>query len=184
MMYVCGECGAEIPEGMDFCSRCGCMRDKAFRVDEGGALSSAVCPGCGAPCGPADLFCGRCGARLELAVQVRTAQPRMRRNGTVAILLALIPGFFNIFGLGHFVLKEWSRGSMFVAITAVIWYLNGWQLSNSSFLVMVVVLGMYMYQAMDILRLAYSPERSGGPKKPRDERWTGRRSTARRHWTV
>lgn len=164
MRTICGECGAEIPDGMDFCPKCGCMREKAYRIDDSnGGMPSSTCPKCGAPCGPADLYCGKCGQKLEPTLQF-PVQPKMRKNGNLAVFLALVPGFFNIFGLGHLVLKEWSRGIMFLVITVVLWYINGWSFVNTNFVVTIIDLLVYVYQAMDILRLAYKPE-----DKPEDK---------------
>lgn len=173
MTYICGECGAEIPDDMDFCPRCGCVKEKAYRV---GDSSAAVCPSCGNPVGPADLFCGVCGTKLNPVAQFpNIPAPVMRKHGYAAILLAFIPGFFNIYGLGHLVMRKWSRGLMFMAMGLIIWYINGWQLASSSSLVMILNIAVFFYQAIDITRIIYSPEDKA--------RWTGPRSTVRAHWT-
>ncbi len=81
--------------------------------------------------------------------------PVMNRRGGLALVLGLIPGFFNIFGLGHLVLKQYSRGVMFLVMTAVLWYLNGWQLFSQSFLVSVLSITLFFYQALDLMRHIY-----------------------------
>ena len=112
MKYICHDCGYEIPEDMEFCPHCGCMRDKSTPVDDQTGMPLGVCPSCGAKTNPGDSFCGSCGAALP---EVRVMVPKMRKNGTLAIILGLFPGFFNIFGLGHLVMREWSKGAMFLA---------------------------------------------------------------------
>lgn len=154
MTYICSECGSEIPDDMDFCPRCGCVKTKAFRMDGDGRLSHARCPGCGHENSPGDTFCGHCGERLQT---VAVPMVRMRKNGTLALILALIPGFFNVFGLGHLLMRSWSRGAMYLAISAVLWYVDPWPF-GSNMMIMVISVMVYMFQAFDVFRLIYSPE--------------------------
>lgn len=155
MKYICHDCGYEIPDGMDFCPRCGCMRSKSTPVDDSTGMPLGVCPSCGASCNPGDAFCGACGAPLP---QTRVMVPKLRKYGSVALILALVPGFFNIFGLGHLVMRSWSRGIMFLAISVVLFYVNGFSLFSTSFVMTLVCVMVYFYQAMDAIRIAYSPE--------------------------
>ncbi|MDO5861248.1 MAG: zinc ribbon domain-containing protein [Thermoplasmata archaeon] len=156
MRYVCSECGNEIDSDMDFCPACGCMRDKAFVFDDKGYVSN-VCPACGEPYLPGDRYCGKCGTEIPDSVRPMMT-PKLRSNGTLAIALALLPGFFNIFGLGHFVLKQYARGAMFLVMTLVLWFLNDWSWRASSVFTMFLDVAVYFYQCMDILRYAYAPE--------------------------
>lgn len=156
MKHICGECGAQIDEGMDFCPRCGCMKDKSYVVDDSG-MTSRVCPQCGEPVGRIDEFCGKCGCKLNPQPVMPMPFPRMRKNGNLALILAILPGFFNIFGLGHLVMKKYSRGCMFLGISLILWYLNGWQLSSSNMTVMILDLLVFFYQSMDIFRVVYAP---------------------------
>ncbi len=155
MPVYCGECGNEIPADMEFCPTCGSYRNKAINVDDKGMVVRA-CPSCGREYNSGDVYCGACGHELPDARP--TIALRQRKNASIAIMLALIPGFFNIFGLGHFVLKNYARGMMFLVIGIVIMYINGWQLFSTSFFISVIHIGMYLYQCMDIMHLAYSPE--------------------------
>ena len=157
MKYICHDCGNEIPEDMDFCPHCGCLREKSTPVDDKSGMPLGVCPVCGAKTGFGDAYCGSCGAALP---QVQFVRPKMRKYGTVAMILALVPGFFNIFGLGHLVLKSWSKGLMFLALTAVLFYVNGMTLFPSSFMMSMVCVLVYFYQAMDLFKVVYSPEGS------------------------
>lgn len=153
MSLICGECGHEIPPGMDFCPACGCMVDKA--VHHGDYDLTAECPDCGGPLHPGDSFCGSCGAKVSVSSTVYEA-PRSGNRGNIAILMALIPGFFNIFGLGHLVMRKYSRGAMFLVMSLVLWYLNGWKLYGDSMFLMILDVAIYFYQAMDLLRITYT----------------------------
>lgn len=155
MKYICHDCGNEIPDDMDFCPRCGCLREKSTPVDDNSGMPLGVCPSCGAKIGFGDAFCGACGAALP---QVQMIRPKMRKFGGVAMVLALIPGFFNIFGLGHLLLKSWARGLMFLALTAIMFYVNGMSLFPTSFMLSLISVAIYFYQAMDIVRVIYAPE--------------------------
>ena len=44
---------------------------------------------------------------------------------------------------------------MFLVMTAVLWYLNGWQLFSQSFLVSVLSITLFFYQALDLMRHIY-----------------------------
>lgn len=172
MTLICGECGGVIPADMDFCPRCGSLRSNARVVNDGRTVGE--CPSCGGPLGPDDLYCGRCGSRISTGTASQGVM-RPRRNANLAIMLALIPGFFNVFGLGHFVLRQYSRGIMFLVISVVLWYLGGWKPFPSSLLLTVLTICVFFYQAMDILRLSYT--REGRCR-------TGPRSTALRRLTA
>lgn len=154
MRLVCGECGGEIPDGMDFCPRCGCKADRAYAIQDGNP-AQRVCPSCGKECGNDDLFCGNCGAQIPAPVY---RAPSINGRGSIAIFLGLIPGFFNIFGIGHLILKQYSRGVMFLIMSLVLWYLNGWNITNQNLFLSIVSIGLFIYQGMDLMRVVYSQE--------------------------
>lgn len=156
MIFVCSECGKEIPEGMDFCPYCGCMKTTALRFDDNGNYAPSVCTNCGAPIEDGAAYCIKCGSGVQQpVVPVRLT---MRKNGMFALMLGLIFGIFNIFGIGHLLLKKWSRGLMFLAMGMVIFYIDPHFLSSSSFLTMVLRMMLFMYQSLDLLSLVYAPE--------------------------
>lgn len=158
MRYICHDCGYEIPDGMDFCPKCGCMADKATAVDDAG-MPVRSCPECGTAAAPFDRFCKSCGADLGGIPQpIGLIKPQMRRNGALAFMLAVIPGFFNIFGLGHFVMKQWARGVMFLAISLVVWFINGWAMFSSNIMISVLSIVLFIYQLNDISRVIFAPE--------------------------
>lgn len=154
MKYICHDCGYEIPDGMDFCPRCGCVKDKSTPVDDQTGMPLGICPHCGASTNPGDAFCGSCGSPLP---EVRMMVPKMRKNGMIAIILAMFPGFFNVFGLGHLVLKDWSKGAMFLAMSVILFYING-GFMPTTMLMSILSIAVYFYQCMDLIRVVYSPE--------------------------
>lgn len=151
MRFICHDCGYEIPGDMDFCPRCGCMKGSATPVDDNG-MPTGTCPTCGADIEPGAAYCRSCGAKAPETVSY---PPRATSKGMAALMLALIPGIFNIFGLGHFVLGRWSRGAMFLAISVILLYMNGWQLFTTNVVMYLVSLAVYFYQALDIFRYVY-----------------------------
>ncbi len=147
MRYVCPECGSQIPDDSDFCHVCGCLKSKAYAFDDDMSSGQGTCPRCGSETRPGEMFCERCGAPLRVQSPFRFS----KRNAT-AMLLALIPGFFSIYGLGHLVLKEWIRGVMFLAMTALYWYMRLASGTNGLILIFLSV-ALYIYQMSDLFRV-------------------------------
>ena len=145
MSFVCPECGSMIEEDADFCYRCGCKRSKAtVHINDGIGLST--CPRCGAEVHEGELFCRSCGSPLSVSYPLKAS-----KDSTVAMFLALIPGFFSIYGLGHLMLKEWVRGAMFLAMTALYWYMRS--STGNTLLLVVLSIGLFIYQAIDLARI-------------------------------
>ncbi len=146
MKYICPECGSEIEDGADFCYNCGCLKSKAYAVRDAGAEGN-ICSKCGEEVSEGELFCRHCGAPVAAA-----ATPlKVSSNSSLALLLAFVPGFFSIYGLGHLVLKEWIRASMFLSMTALYWYMR--MSYNNSWVLMLLSIGLFIYQTVDIFRL-------------------------------
>ena len=103
------------------------------------------------------LECGKCGAPLP-QVSPQAVVARMRKHTNLALMVALVAGFFNVFGLGHIILKSYIRGIMFIVMGVVIWYLNGWNLFGGGFTVTLLTVAVYFYQAIDVTRVAMTPE--------------------------
>ncbi len=155
MRYICHDCGNEIPDDMDFCLSCGCLREKATLVDDRTGMPLGICLSCGADIVPGSAFCSTCGKELPGMTYL---QLKLRKHGTLALILALLSGFFNIFGLGHLVLREWSKGISFLVISLVLFYVNGFSLYSSTFLMSMLCVAVYFFQVMDLFRVAYSLE--------------------------
>ena len=156
MMYICSQCGNQIPDDAEFCYYCGCLKSKALKMDDSGHIETGVCHVCGEPVKGGESFCTKCGAALVLERPMVPVKMDGRR--IAALILATIPAFFNIFGLGHLVMKQWSRGFMFLAMTAVMCILCPFWVPSPSFFVMILRVGLFMYSVFDAMRYIYSPE--------------------------
>lgn len=154
MTRSCAECGREVPDDMDFCPHCGCRT--TVSVNDTG-MPEMACPSCGMPFRPGDRFCGRCGTSLP-SITPQMLMPRMRKHAGTAVVVSLVAGFFNVFGLGHIILKGYARGAMFLVLSLIIWYLNGWSLFSGDFLIMLLTIAVYFYQVIDVSRVAMTPE--------------------------
>ena len=157
MRCICHDCGREIPDDMDFCPGCGCLRSRATQVDDTG-FPVRTCPKCGAAASMRDLFCGSCGEALGPAPNPVMPRPVMRRNGALAFMLAAVPGFFNIFGLGHFLMKDWTKGIMFLSMSVILWFICGWTFRSPNLIITVISILTFFYQLNDISRVIFSPE--------------------------
>lgn len=158
MIFVCSECGREIPDDMDFCPFCGCMKNTAICFDDKGNYSPGVCANCGEPIEPGSHFCGKCGNKVQSSAPAVSVRMTLRKNGMLALMIGLIFGVVNIFGIGHLIMKKWSRGIMFLAISAILLYIDPHFITSSSFYIMAIRMLVFMYQSMDLLGIIYAPE--------------------------
>lgn len=174
----CMECGSEIEPGSDFCYQCGSRR--IFEVGDGNKVNidKGMCPYCGSSNPPDSEYCSNCGRRLGEYeyVPVRTA-PLTSRDYLI-MAAAFIPGALNIFGLGHLLLHKYSRGVMYLAISAVLLYvLYGTPDIQWSTYALIEVLGfvIYLKQSFEVMYEVYN--------KKDGERWQtiGRKNTGRGH---
>lgn len=148
MMYICSECGSQIPEDSDFCYHCGALRTKALQMDDSGHMEMGKCYSCGEPVKGEEYFCNKCGAPL-----VKATQPHLVKYGMLAIFMAAIPGFFNIFGLGHLVLKQWWGNHVHGhGRTALVDRARVHDVRD--LFIMMLRIGVFFYQMMDIYRYA------------------------------
>ncbi len=187
IIYICSECGHEIPQDSDFCYQCGSLKSKALRFDMGDSVQSEEvkhpCSNCGKSNAQDAKFCKHCGIEIDSSESPEPTashyqsgaspysrpggpygspygypqMPVLRKNGGLAMALGLIFGFFGIYGIGHLVLKRWSRGLMYMAMSAVNWYIY---LSVGAFpqLILLVSLLIFFKQSMEITNLAYGRE--------------------------
>ncbi len=163
--YICSECGSEIPYVSDFCYQCGSLKSDAFKIDGGNKdLGEVPCPNCGKPIDEGVKFCRHCGIETE-SVPVQKVMGRsyglipmtLKKNGALAMGLAFLFGFLGIYGLGHLALKKWSRGVMFLAMSAVNWYIY---IVTGDFITMVMLISLFIFfrQSMEVTALAYGRE--------------------------
>ncbi len=172
-IYICSECGREIPGNSDFCYHCGSLREKAHVIDYGSAQTpygdlSSLCPECGLANEGDFKFCRHCGVEIKTVetrevnrtppgVRYRNgygATPVLQKNGGMAMLMAIVFGFVGIYGLGHLVMKKWSRGLMFLAMSAVNWYIY---ISSGTFpfFILLISLLLFFKQSTEITNIAY-----------------------------
>jgi RNA polymerase subunit RPABC4/transcription elongation factor Spt4 len=154
MTRICRGCGNEVPEGQDFCYECGAWADNAIRLDDrGGITYSDMCLNCGKALPNGSEFCPYCGTK----VQETHAEPvATRRRWTtmdyLSVALAVIPGFFNIFGLGQIVQRRWSKAFVYICVTIVLMYISPSFLdnTNSYWIIIALQLGVFMFSIMDV----------------------------------
>ena len=73
---------------------------------------------------------------------------------SLIMAITFLPGAFFIFGLGHLALKKYSRGLMFLCISAVLIYIRYFSddLGVSTYIFLEVIgLLVYLKQAMEVL---------------------------------
>lgn len=167
--YICSECGNEISSESEFCYKCGNLKSKAFKIDDSGNIQGMEipCSNCGKPILEQAKFCKHCGIEIDVLTQTTTAGttqnmpynmtyrvPVLQKNGTMAIVLSFIFAFIGIYGIGHLILKKWSRGFMFLAMSTVNWYIYV-SIGGPVTIIMIISLFIFFKQSMEITNLAY-----------------------------
>ena len=158
MRHVCTGCGNEIPEGQDFCYICGAWSKNSLALsEEGDTLYAEMCIKCSKPIPSGSEYCLHCGERIEerknVPIRVRKIQPFTRKD-LIAIALAIIPGFFNIFGLGQIVQRRWSRAFVFICATMLLLYIGPSFLGSSTHYMTLVLIqvAVFVFSISDVLR--------------------------------
>ena len=157
MTRVCRGCGNEIPEGQDFCYECGAWADQAIRIDNrGGITYSDMCLNCGKALPNGSEYCPYCGEKVQYTAPSESAVTRRTLNAMdyLSLALAVIPGFFNIFGLGQIIQRRWSKAFVFISMTIVLYYLAPSFSQNQSTTVVLFFLqiGLFMFSLLDVFR--------------------------------
>lgn len=150
----CMECGEQVGPGEDFCYRCGSRRIVNVNLENNRVvLKKGQCPFCNNFNNPEDGFCSKCGQRIGEFEYSGRSRP-LDSTDYLTIILALVPGIFNLFGLGHIVLRQYSRAFMYLGISAVLLYLR-WFAPGSTvamrLAVEIVGLIVFMKQAFEVL---------------------------------
>ena len=130
-MHICTECGRVYQEDMDFCPHCGSTK--------GGNVDPALIP---------PEFRIVDGPRGSYVVKQDVRKLRL------ALALALIPGVFDIFGLGHLLLGKYLSGIGFLCCTALAYYerFTGYFGVDETYL-FVATLAVLILQMFDIFRV-------------------------------
>lgn len=145
--------------------RCGTYFSPEEREAARERFENPICYRCGTDLLPGAEFCTNCGAPQGARAQVaRTSQAMGILR--FARMLALIPGIFDIFGLGHLLLRRWGRGVAFLACSAGVFLARiklqeldlvqtGWGTA-----VMIASLAIFLVQMWDVFRITYQMERA------------------------
>lgn len=139
-------------EDEEFCHRCGATKKHAVILDLGDRMD---CPNCGAEIQPDSDFCASCGSRIIKAEIVnRYSDTRL----IAGILLAFIPGLFNVFGLGHIILGKYLKGIIFIISSVICLYLQFFyhMTETENYVFLFGTLALYFVQVYDIYRTAYA----------------------------
>lgn len=157
MRRICTGCGMEIPEGNDFCYECGAWADKALVIDdEGQYIYSKFCIKCGSPLSPDSEYCKECGAKTEesnIPISAFRTPRRYTNRDILALILAIVPGFLNIYGLGQIVQKRWSKAFTYICITAILLYIQpAFFASNNLLVLLFLQLGIFVISLLDIFK--------------------------------
>ncbi|MGE4275202.1 MAG: hypothetical protein AB7E27_03950 [Candidatus Methanomethylophilaceae archaeon] len=125
------------------------------------------CPQCGSSVPDNSLTCPQCFTPLPREAEVIDGSGAWHgaksgsKNGNVAMLLAILPGIFGIWGLGHLYLGESQRGLKFLAVGLLL-TISMLILASAAYLVFTVVclvflalvwLALYAYHAFETLAL-------------------------------
>jgi len=157
MKHICSGCGSEIPEGQDFCYACGAWAKNSYDInDEGTVLYNKTCVRCGTVLTHDAEFCSHCGAKVtdsQIPINLRRSN-RLTKIDIIAILLAVIPGLFNIFGLGQIIQRRWSKAFVYICTTALLLYISPTlsEQSNGQFLLIVLQIGFFLVSVMDVFK--------------------------------
>lgn len=158
MKRICSGCGSEIPEGSDFCYACGAWATKSYTInDEGTILYSDKCVKCGKELVPGAEYCAYCGAKTSesnIPISTRPYGRQLTSKDVVAILLAVIPGLFNVFGLGQIIQKRWSKAFVYLCTTVLLFYVTPSLASttNGIYIVIFMQVGFFFISVMDVFK--------------------------------
>ncbi|MCK9323042.1 MAG: zinc ribbon domain-containing protein [Candidatus Methanomethylophilaceae archaeon] len=163
MKYICPECGNEIRKDAEFCHTCGCVKSKAIIFDDKMKMvsGSMKCAFCGGDIAEGDIFCQHCGKTITRQ-QMITFKPTFNASSAIGIALALIPAFFNIFGLGHLFFRKWKRAAVYLCITALFLFVQYQMILTSTerTIFEITSILVYVIHGMEIFTLALMPRPS------------------------
>ncbi|MFA6679895.1 MAG: zinc ribbon domain-containing protein [Candidatus Methanomethylophilaceae archaeon] len=154
MPYICSQCGSVMEDKDEFCYRCGATRTHAYYLNVG---EDVVCSNCGTKLPTDSIFCSNCGQLIKQASPVKQNKYSATLTMT-AMMLAFIPGIFDVFGLGHFVLGKWVRGSIFLSCSVAIYYVDTYYVLDKTmeYVLIFVCMALFVIQALDLYRFVYS----------------------------
>lgn len=153
MPYICSQCGSVMEDQDEFCHRCGAAKVHAYYLNVG---DETVCFNCGTKLPADSIFCSDCGSLLKQAIPVSKDRYGIVQTVT-AMMFAFIPGIFDIFGLGHFILGKWTRGLAFLSCSVAIYLADRYLVLDTTMEYTLVVLCtvLFIVQMLDLYRFVY-----------------------------
>ena len=159
IVRYCMECGSAVEPDADFCYTCGSRRIVDVRSSDNRILMEpGHCPYCGHDNIPEAKFCASCGRRIGEFEHSAPTKTRLTSFDLLVIMAALVPGLFNVFGIGHLVARKYSRGVMYLIISAVFLYIRfaSGTLSISTIILLEIIgVVIYLKQMMEIFAIVY-----------------------------
>lgn len=78
----------------------------------------SYCPYCGAYVESNWAYCQKCGQYLRGLLEVSQTPVYIgrKKDPMIALLLALVPGLFGIWGIGHFYVGEFGKGILLLGL--------------------------------------------------------------------
>jgi len=151
---MCTGCGSEIPEGQEFCYVCGAWTKNSLILDDDDQIRySDMCLNCGKALPNDSEYCPFCGTKVE---EHHKETVSVRRPWTMvdylSVILAVIPGFFNIFGLGQIIQRRWSKAFVFICATILLLYLTPAFMENPSnyWVIVGMQVVLFLFSLMDV----------------------------------
>ncbi|MDD4245266.1 MAG: zinc ribbon domain-containing protein [Candidatus Methanomethylophilaceae archaeon] len=139
MPWTCSECGRMEYGDIEFCTRCGALKADGYEYP--------VCERCGSVLAKGAPYCDNC------ARTVAVYNSAEDKRYFIALILAVVPGMFNILGLGHIFLGRWVRGLALALSGMALLYLTGVYMDNSEYQKWLAVASVVIYtvQFLDLL---------------------------------
>ena len=112
-----------------------------------------ICERCGTEVFDDETFCRRCGYDgIMLNFSDSYARPK-KNDRMIAIMLAILPGLVNVFGLGQLYLKRYIRAGIFITLTIIMYvasfYLDdSWQTAFT-----IAIMSLFVIQSVDVFML-------------------------------
>jgi len=115
----------------------------------------AYCDKCGNELQPGAQFCNKCGKPFNadpIAPQVEFRPlPDTGKSKTLALLLAIIPGLFGIWGIGQIYLGKLGKGILFFGAGVIIALLVIITLPFCSIIFVLLGAAGYIIQVLDVI---------------------------------
>ncbi|MBI0584601.1 MAG: hypothetical protein ISF22_10305 [Methanomassiliicoccus sp.] len=144
----CGYCGCLSPEGAAFCTGCGQILDGTGR-----------CPSCGGSIAAFDRHCAGCGLTLRHGTKSKVSSRPL-----AALILAIVPGMFSLWGIGHLFAGKLKKGLLFLFMGLLMMLVGPFPLAfivlflpDLAFLIVVGAIAwvvLWLYQSVDAYREA------------------------------